>query len=303
MTTKIILDTDPGIDDAAAIAIALNHPAIEVKLLTTVAGNVGVDKTTLNALKLAEYFNADVPIARGAAKPLLRDHEDAVHVHGISGMEGYDFPKPKRQAIGLHAVEAMHQVLLAADQPLTLVAVGALTNVALLLSQYPNIKSKIDRLVVMGGGLFAGNTTSHAEFNIYADPHAAQIVFDSGLPLVMVGLDVTHKAALKPASLAKLAAMGKTGTMLHQLFAYYQDTAAVEGTAMHDVITMFYLLHPERVKTVDYHVDIVLDGPAVGATVADIRAAYHDTTNVAVCMDIDVDFFNQWFVETIAAFA
>lgn len=303
VTTKIILDTDPGIDDAAAITLALNHPEIEVALMTTVVGNVTVDKTTINALKLAEFYQSDVPIAKGAAQPLLRVHEDASYVHGVSGLAGADLPTPSRQPLPSHAVEAMRQTLLAATEPLTLVPIGALTNVALLFSQYPEVKAKVDRIVLMGGGLFAGNTTSHAEFNIYTDPHAAKMVFAAGVPLVMVGLDVTTKALLSPANLTRLADLGRAGAMLRQLFWHYHDESAPAGIAMHDVCAIFYLLHPDKVKTVDYYVDVVVAGPAAGATVADIRRAYHETTNATVCLDIDVAFFNQWFMDNIARLA
>lgn len=303
MTHKIILDTDPGIDDAAAITIAMNHPEIDLKLLTTVVGNVDVDKTTLNALKLATYYDNDTPIAKGARKPLIREHEDASYVHGVSGMDGFDFPEPNRTVVKGHAVEVIRETLLASDEPITLVPVGALTNIALLLNQYPEVKDKIERIVLMGGGIFAGNTTSHAEFNIYTDPHAAQMVFQSGVPIVMVGLDVTHKALLTQDSLDKLADLGPAGEMLHALFVRYGDTTPNKGTAMHDVCTMFYLLHPDKVKTEDYHIEVALDGPAMGATIADIRHAYYDNTNATVCVDIDAEFFNKWFLETIGSFA
>lgn len=299
---SIILDTDPGIDDAAAITIAMQHPEIDLKLISTVVGNVDIEKTTANALKLATLFDNDTPIARGAAKPLMREHEDASYVHGESGMDGYDFPEITKKTVDKHAVEAIRDVLMESEEPITLVPVGAQTNMALLLTQYPEVKDKIERIVLMGGGMYVGNTTSHAEFNMYADPHAAKIVFDSGVPIVMVGLDVTTKALLTFDNLDKLKDLGTAGEMLNALFTRYGDSSSMAGVAMHDVCTLYYLLQPDRVETVDYFVDVQTDGPAMGATVCDTRRAYHESTNASVCVDIDVAHFNEWFMETIASF-
>lgn len=295
----IIMDTDPGIDDAAALTVALNHPQIDLQLITTVAGNVSVDKTTKNALKLVEFFDKDVPVARGADQPLIREPEDASHIHGESGMDGYDFPEPKRKEIDLHAVQAMKQVLEQSTEPITLVPVGTLTNVALLLMQYPELKSRIKEIVMMGGSISGGNATSAAEFNIYADPHAAKIVFQSGIPIVMAGLDATRQALLVPKSFRKLADLGRTGEMLYGLLSHYNGGSAEEGFQMHDVCTLFYLLHPEKIKTVDLFINVATEGPAMGATVADIQRKDHAKANAKVCVDIDTDFFNQWFLSFI----
>lgn len=301
MSEKIILDTDPGIDDAAAITVALNSPDIAVQLISTVAGNVDVEKTTANALKLVQFYQKDVPVAKGAPKPLIREFEDASYVHGPSGMDGYEFPPDYGKPIALNAVEAIHKTLLESPEPLTVVPVGALTNIALLLALYPECTSKIKRIVLMGGAMSLGNTTSAAEFNMYADPHAAQMVFQAEIPIVMIGLDITMKALLLPESMEKLPTLGKAGVMLHSLFSKYKSGSPEDGMPMHDVCTMFYLLHPEAVKTEKMHVDVVLDGPAMGATVCDIRHAYHDTTNAEVGVDIDVALFNQWFLDVIGA--
>lgn len=302
MTYKIILDTDPGIDDAAAITIALNHPEIDIQLLTTVVGNVDIQKTTKNALKLVEFYNSNVAVAEGAQKPLIVDHKEATDVHGISGMDGYEFPEPTYKISDKHAVEALRDTLMAAEEPLTVIPVGALTNIALLFSQYPEVKAKIDRLIIMGGALYDGNRSSNTEFNMATDPHAAKMVFEAGVPIVMIGLDITHKAILSPENLALLADKGRAGVMLSQLFSHYKDQGSDEGTAMHDVSTMFYLLHPEKVKTVDYYIDIITEGPAIGATIADTRGVSGYAPNASVGLDIDVEFFNKWFVDTIASF-
>ena len=299
MTIKIIMDTDPGIDDAAALVMALNNPEIDLKLITAVAGNVTVDKTTANALKIVHFFNKDVPVATGAAQPLIKPFEDAARIHGESGMSGYDFGNDYGQPIDKPAVEALHDAIMAEDE-ITLVPTGSYTNIALLLSEYPEVKSHIKQIVAMGGSISGGNMTSVAEFNVFTDPDAASIMYNSGIPIVTVGLDVTLKALLTPATQGKLLALGETGKMLHGLITHYNDGDDEQGHPMHDVNTIFYLLHPEAFTTKDLWVDIQTSGPAIGAMVADVRGAYHDgKTNAKVCVDIDAEQFNQWFIEQV----
>lgn len=299
---KILLDTDPGIDDAAAIAIALTDDQFDVKLLTTVAGNVSADKTSANALKLVEFFGMQnkVQVAAGAGQPLLKPFEDASHVHGESGMPGWDFPALKTKPLAKHAVVAMRDTLMSSNEPLTLVLTGAYTNAALLFRTYPEVKTKISRIVVMGGSLGYGNMTSAAEFNVYTDPHAAKVVFESGLPIVMIGLDVTMKALLTNKNIERLSTLNETGKMLQSLISYYKD-AGEAGKPMHDVNTLFYLARPEAFKLTDYWVDVVTDGYAAGETVADVRRVSHNgATNVSVATDIDAAAFNEWFMAEIA---
>ncbi|MFB9769590.1 ribonucleoside hydrolase RihC [Lactiplantibacillus modestisalitolerans] len=301
MSTKIIMDSDPGIDDAAAITIALNHPDLDLQLITTVAGNVTVDKTTLNALKLTRFFNRDVPVAAGAPQPLIKPFEDAVRIHGVSGMPGYDFPSDLAQPLPEPAVLALRNQLMAETEPVTLIPTGAYTNVALLFKTYPEVLSHIKEIIAMGGALGKGNMTSAAEFNVFTDPHAAEIMYQSGVPITMVGLDVTMKALLTAATLDKLATLNRTGAMLYALFNHYHD-GAKGGIPMHDVNTLFYLLHPEAFTTEKMWIDVQTDGPANGETVGDIRGAYHDgKTNANVCVDIDAAAFNDWFLKTVAA--
>ena len=303
MTNKIpvIFDTDPGIDDAAALTVLLTDDRFDVKLITAVAGNVSVDKTTKNVLKLTHFFNRpDVAVARGAAKPLVKAYQDAANIHGVDGLAGYHFAEPSTKTVSLSAVEAMRATLLASDEKITLVAVGAYTNIAMLLQSYPEVTDKIARIVVMGGSLSGGNMTSVAEFNDFTDPDAAKIVFNSGLDVTMIGLDVTLKALLTAESMATLATMNKTGEMLTALFNAYGDGSMATGKPMHDVNTLFYLLSPEKYTIKDYWVDVVTDGPAIGATVADSHARTHTTTNVHVATDIDVAAFNAWYLLEIA---
>ena len=180
MRLPIILDTDPGIDDAAAIAAALFAPELDLQLMTTVAGNVSVEKTTRNALQLLHFWQAKVPLAQGASMPLLRPLRDAASVHGESGMEGYDFVEHDCQPLPKPAFQAIRDALMHAQEPITLVAIGPLTNIALLLTQYPECRFNIRRLVIMGGSAGRGNFTPNAEFNIAIDPEAAAKVFHRG---------------------------------------------------------------------------------------------------------------------------
>src|SRR5699024_8381149 len=301
MTTKIIMDTGPGIDDAAALTMAINDPSIDLKLITTVAGNVTVDKTTINAQKIVRFFNANIPVASGAEQPLFKDFEDAARIHGESGMPGYDFPTDLPKPLAKTAVEALHDEIMASDEPITLVPTGSYTNIALLFSEYPEVKSHIKQIVAMGGALGKGNMTSAAEFNVFTDPDAAAIMYKSGVPIVMVGLDITMKALLTHESIEELPKISETGKMLHDIIVNDGDNSD-KGIAMHDVNTIFYLLHPEAITTEDMWIDVQTDGPAIGETVGDIRGAYHDgKTNVKVSVDIDAVEFNKWFLEEVRA--
>lgn len=300
MKHKIILDTDPGIDDAVMISTALNEPNLDVALITTVAGNVTVDKTTKNALTLVDFFNKNVPVASGASEPLLKKFEDAARIHGESGMAGYDFPAPTSRPLAKSAVQALRDTIMASEEPITLIPTGAYTNIALLLREYPEVKPKIKEIIAMGGTLGRGNMTSAAEFNVFTDPHAAAIVYNSGIPLVMVGLDVTLTGRITDETTAKVAKLGRAGKMLSAILGHDFDHDET-GTAVHDLQTIFYLLHPEAFQTKDLWVDVVLSGPAIGETVADIRGAYHNgKTNAKVCVDIDTKAFNEWFLTEVS---
>ncbi len=248
MAINIIMDTDPGIDDAAAITMAINDPKINLQLITTVAGNVTVDKTTKNALKLVRFFDADIPVAMGAKQPLMKEFEDAARIHGESGMPGYEFPTDLPKPMAESAVIALRDAILSAKEPVTLVPTGSYTNIALLFSEYPEVKQNIERIVAMGGALGKGNMTSAAEFNVFTDPHAAKIMYESGVPIVMVGLDITMKALLTHESIEKLPTLNETGKMLHDIIIHDGDNSS-DGIAMHDVNTIFYLLHPEAIQT------------------------------------------------------
>lgn len=301
MRLPFILDTDPGIDDAAAIAAALFAPALDLQLITTVAGNVSVEKTTRNALQLLHFWQADIPVAQGAATPLLRPLRDAAYVHGESGMEGYDFVDHQRQPLAKPAFMAIRDKLMSAPEPMTLVAIGPLTNIALLLTHYPECQFNIRRLVIMGGSAGRGNFTPNAEFNIAIDPEAAERVFRSGIEIVMCGLDVTNQALLTPAYLAQLPTLNKTGKMLHALFSHYRSGSMSDGLRMHDLCAIAWLVRPQLFTLKSCFVTVETQGTwTAGTTVVDIDNRLGQPANAQVALDLDVDGFRQWVAEVLA---
>lgn len=301
MVKPVILDMDPGVDDAAAIAVALNNPALDVRLITTVAGNVSVDKTTNNALKLVDFFGKSTPVAAGAKAPLKREFTDASYVHGESGMPGYDFPEATSQALEIDAIEAIHNELHAADAPMTIIATGAYTNIALLLEKYPADRELIKELLLMGGSISGGNVSSVAEFNVFTDPDAAKVVFESGLPIVMIGLDVTLNALITTETTEALRTLGRAGEMLYGIITAYGDVHE-GGKPMHDVNTILYAVNPDLITTRPFAIDVITEGPAIGATVADTQHRWHEDGfyNAEVGVDIDAANFNTWFLEQVS---
>lgn len=297
----IIIDTDPGIDDAVAIAAAIFSPQLDVKLLTTVCGNVSVEKTTRNALQLMAFWQQPIPVARGAAAPLLRPARDASDVHGESGMSGYHFTSSQNTAIDKPAFLAIYDCLMASEEPITLVTIGPLTNIALLLTQYPECKARIKRVVMMGGSSGRGNLTPNAEFNMAVDPEAAALVFNSGLDVVMCGLDVTNHAMLAPAYLATLSGLNRTGEMLHAIFSHYRSGSMETGLRMHDLTAIAFLVKPELFRTQACFVAVETQGEYTsGTTVVDLEQRLGKQSNAEVALDIDVVGFQQWVAEVLA---
>ncbi|UXY10289.1 ribonucleoside hydrolase RihC [Kosakonia sp. ML.JS2a] len=301
MRQPIILDTDPGIDDAVALAAALFAPQCDLRLITTVAGNVSLEKTTRNALQLLNFWQADIPLAQGAATPLLRPLHSAADVHGESGMDGYDFVEHQRQPLAKPAFQAIRDVLLALPEPVTLVTIGPLTNIALLLSHYPECQFNIRRLVMMGGSAGRGNFTPNAEFNIAVDPEAAARVFNSGLDIVMCGLDVTNRATLTPEFLATLPTLNRTGNMLHALFSHYRSGSMTTGLRMHDLCAIACLVRPELFTLKSCFVVVETQGSfTAGTTVVDLDGKLKQPPNARVALDIDINGFRHWVAEVLA---
>lgn len=297
----IIIDTDPGIDDAVAIAIALYAEELDVRLLTTVSGNVSLAKVTTNLLKLMAFFEKEIPVAAGAYQPLMREVVDASDIHGSTGMDGYDFPAAAEHLLtGRHAVEEMYHTIMASEEKMTLVGIGPLTNFALLFSTYPAVKEKIAEIVIMGGSTGRGNKGVLSEFNIAVDPEAAKIVFEAGLPIAVAPLDVGWKALVLPEDSEIIKTHGKTGDMMYQLFKKYRGGSFTTGLKMYDACAVAYLLEPEMFTIAETFVGIETTGEyTAGATIVDLKGYLGKPANANVCIDVDEARFKAWMLKRI----
>jgi inosine-uridine nucleoside N-ribohydrolase len=263
---RIILDTDPGVDDAMAIFLALRSPELQLEAITTVSGNVPLSFTLPNALRLVEIAGrTDVPVAAGAAVPLLRRLVTAAYVHGNNGLGGVEFPEPKIKPVAESAVELIRRIVRANPGEITIAAVGPLTNIATLLKLDPSIAPLIKSFALMGGSLSGGNITPAAEFNFYVDPEAARIVFDSNVPILMVGLDVTHKVLLRESQVKILEAAQNpvsqaAAKIMRATMARIKPTNDETVVAMHDPLTIASLIDPSLITAKDYYVQIETTG-------------------------------------------
>src|SRR5947209_482600 len=255
--TPILLDCDPGHDDAIALLLALASPEVELLGVTTVAGNQTLDKTTANAIRVLEFVGrTDLHVAAGADRPLLREQHVAAEVHGETGLDGPDLPPPQGEPVAQHAVDFLAERIRTSDRPVTLIPTGPLTNVALLLALHPDARP--ERIVLMGGAIAEGNVTPAAEFNIWADPEAAGRVFASGLDVTMIGLDVTHKALFTPAHERRLE--GRSGKLVRALLGFYGEfhrkQYGWDGSPIHDAVAIAHVARPDLVETVERGVKV-----------------------------------------------
>ncbi|MCQ4169447.1 MULTISPECIES: pyrimidine-specific ribonucleoside hydrolase RihA [Hafnia] len=309
MSLPIILDCDPGHDDAIALILALASPELELKAVTTSAGNQTPDKTLRNALRILTLLQrSDIPVAGGAVKPLMRELIIADNVHGESGLDGPDLPEPNFAPQTCNAVELIAQTLRASQQPVTVVATGPLTNIALLLTSHPELHAKISRIVIMGGAAMLGNWTPAAEFNIYVDPEAAEIVFQSGLPIVMAGLDVTHRAQIMSEDIERFRHLSNpvadvVADLLDFFMEYHkQEKWGFQGAPLHDPCTIAWLIKPEIFTCVDRWVGVETQGKYTqGMTVVDYYSLTANQPNTTVMMDVDRQAFVDLLVERIGA--
>jgi inosine-uridine nucleoside N-ribohydrolase len=304
--TKIILDCDPGHDDAIALMLALASPEVVLLGVTTVAGNQTLAKTTANAIRVLEHLERHaVPVAPGADRPLLRDGLDAARVHGESWLDGPDLPPPAREPEDAHAIDWMAGALAAEPRPVTLVPTGPLTNVALFLARYPELAGKLERIVLMGGAIGEGNATPAAEFNVWADPEAAQRVFSSGVDLTVVGLDVTQRALLTDAHARRLREAGRAGRLVADLYDFYvrhrreRDRGA--GVPVHDALAVAQVIDPSLLQTLSCGV-IVDTGPELsrGRTYVARWGSAGWRANCHVAVAVDAERFLELLTERIA---
>lgn len=308
MSVPILLDCDPGHDDAIALLLALASPEVELLGVTTVSGNQTLAKTTSNALRVLELVGrTEIPVAAGADRPLVRERFVAAYVHGESGMDGPALPEPAHEPVGEHAVDFLAAKLLA-DGPATLVPTGPLTNVALLLARHPEAAARIDRIVLMGGAIAEGNVTPAAEFNIWADPEAARRVFTSGLDVTMIGLDVTHQALMLPEHAERLRGAGPVGTFVAELFdffhVYHRKTYGFAGSPIHDAVAVAHVARPGLVETLERHVAVDTESELCrGRTVVDLWRRTGNEANAQVGVGIEADAFLELLLERLGSFS
>lgn len=310
MALPVILDCDPGHDDAIALILALASPELKVLAVTTSAGNQTPDKTLNNALRILTLLGRDdIPVAAGAPKPLARELIIADNVHGESGLDGPKLPDPAFAPVAMTALELMAKCLRESPDPVTLVPTGPLTNIALLLAAHPELKQKIARIVLMGGAAGAGNWTPAAEFNIYVDPEAADMVFKSGLPITMCGLDVTHQAQVMDEDIERVRAITNpvaqcVAGLLDFFMIYHRDPKwGFAGAPLHDPCTIAWLLAPALFHGVECRVDIETGGTHTsGMTVVDRYGLTGKPANALVLLGLDRAGFIDLLVTRLRAF-
>ena len=288
----IIIDCDPGHDDAIALILAFAREELDVKAVTVCAGNQTLEKTMRNAKKILSFIGKRVPVAAGASKPICRPLAIAPEVHGESGLDGPSLPEADFTEEAIPAMELLRKTILESPKPITLIPTGPLTNIGLLFTVYPEVKQNIERISLMGGGIETGNWTSAAEFNIFVDPEAADIVFRSGLPIIMSGLDLTHKALFFQNEIDELRSFGgKIPVLVAELmdfYSQYHKNQGLEGTPLHDPCAVAYIIKPEIFVTQPFHITIECQGKySSGMTLADRRPWSNAQPNVTACLDLD----------------
>ncbi|GER82979.1 MAG: nucleoside hydrolase [Thermogemmatispora sp.] len=305
---KIILDCDPGHDDAIALLLAARHPGLELLAITTVAGNQTLEKTTRNALSVCTLAHIrDVPVARGMAQPLVREARYASDIHGESGLDGPALPQPEREAVPEHAVDLIIDLVRSTDD-VVLVATGPLTNVASAITREPAILSRLKGLYLMGGAIGLGNVSPAAEFNIYFDPEAAAIVFNSGCPITMIPLEVTHQALATPAILERLRALGRpVPSFVCQLLEFfgntYRQVFGFTAPPVHDPCAVAALIDPTLVSQHSMYVAIETRGEyTLGRTVCDVYGVLGRRANACVGYGLDAPRFWELLIETLASY-
>jgi pyrimidine-specific ribonucleoside hydrolase len=301
----VIIDCDPGHDDAIALMLAFGCGRLNVLGVTTVAGNTTGENALRNALAVLSLIRAAVPVGRGADSPMLRPLETARDVHGESGLEGLSAPRPELRGSDLTAVEFLSSALRQSPVKVTLVPTGPLTNIAIAFLAFPDIRAKIERVVLMGGAAGEGNRTPSAEFNIMTDPEAARVVFESGVPITMVGLDVTHKALIYPREVEALRESGRVGAFAAGLLDFYSRSyrsKGFEGNPVHDALAVAAVFDEGVITTRHVRVDIETRGEfTAGRTVVDFGGVTGRPPNARVAVGVDRDRFIAHIMNAIAA--
>ena len=309
MKHKIILDCDPGHDDAIAILLAAHHPAIDLLAITTVAGNQSIEKTTLNALKVCSLAHIrNVPVAMGMERPLVRPAKHAANIHGESGLDGPHIPEPDVELAPQHAVDLLIDLLLNSNGDITIVPTGPLTNIAVAIRREPAILPKIQAISLMGGAIGLGNTTPAAEFNIHTDPEAAAIVFSCGRPITMCPLEVTHQALATEDVLGRLREANRpvatfAADLLDFFAGRYRNEFGFPAAPVHDPCAVAAVIHPSILLAHDMHVEIETTGEwTSGRTVCDVYDRLGKAPNARVGYALEVDRFWDMVISTILTY-
>ncbi len=298
----VIIDCDPGLDDVVALFMAGANDKIDIKAVTVVAGNQTLDKVGNNALRILGFGRIDVPVAFGFEKPIVRELNIASEVHGEDGLYGVKIPESTLKPSNLHAIDLIAKILRESNEKITLIPMGPLTNIAMFLKIYPELKDKIERISLMGGAINGGNRTSAAEFNIFVDPEAADIVFKSGIPITMCGLDVTQKAIVFKDDIERIKSISNpvaklVGGILENLSKYHKEDG-IEGCYLHDPVAVSCVANPTIIKTIPLKVDIELQGKyTTGATVGNFNKRFNYNPNADVAFDIDRETFVKEIIE------
>lgn len=300
----VILDGDPGHDDAIAWTLCQASGAFDIRAVTSVCGNTTIEKTTYNARRVCTLLGIDAPIGKGRPKPLVEEVMNAPSVHGESGLDGPALPEPTMEVSDLSACALMAKVLSESKAPVTIIATGPLTNVAALLLSHPELKKNVARISIMGGGIGFGNWTPAAEFNILVDPEAAKVVFDSGVPITMCGLDVTEKALIFPEDFQKIAEIHNPVADIVakwlEFFYVFHKNLGYDGAPMHDPCAVMVLLHPEIFKIQPMYVQIETGGEyCKGATVGDVRGFCGKAPNADCVLGVDREKFASYLIDAM----
>ena len=308
MTTRIIIDTDPGVDDALAFLLALASSEIQLEALTTTQGNVTVEKATRNALSILELGRAShIPVVQGSVLPLVQPLRASSFVHGESGIGNSKLPEPQVKPVPQHAVDYLIERALAEPGEISIFPIGPMTNIAMAIRKEPKFASAVKQLVIMGGAIQeSGNITPLAEFNIYVDPHAAHIVFHSGIPITLIPLDVTHKCMLKQEHIDRLMKINSPISRFIQeaVEVYLQASLTLghEGSALHDPLTLATIIAPELLTLKEYYVDVdISGGVSMGKTFADVLNVLKKPANMKVAMNVRGEDFIELFLRRMEA--
>lgn len=306
--TRIIIDTDPGVDDALALLLALASPEIQLEALTTTHGNVTLEQATRNALFILELLNAGhIPVVQGSRLPLVQPLRAIDSVHGESGIGNAEVPGPRAKPLPGHAVDYLIDRVLAEPGQISIFPIGPLTNIAMAIRREPAFARAVRELVIMGGAIHeAGNTTALAEFNIYVDPHAAHIVFHSGIPMTLIPLDVTHKCLLKQEHLQRLLEIrSPVSRFLEEAVGVYLTESlrlGYQGSALHDPLTLATIIAPELLTCKEYYVDVdISSGVSMGKTFADVYNVTKRPANMKVALDVRGEAFVELFLQRMEA--